>query len=168
MERREGAARDAVVRTADEILAAVHNIYLLTQDVWDKVKDVEHIDGRRVESMVFNGYGTWLPFAGYSPESDLIYAPHWCLSRDEVEVWLAALRAKKYRHDLRSSGCIGGVASCRRCGAGEGTLPTDCPGFQLNPYIQDAIYKGGLDYIEGYWSARPPESPTDPTDPTGA
>lgn len=49
-----------------------------------------------------------------------------------------------------------GIAYCSVCGGTEGTLPTDCPGFTLNNFIQEAIYKGGLDFYQGHWSVRKP------------
>jgi hypothetical protein len=44
---------------------------------------------------------------------------------------------------------------CTVCNAGEGALTTECPGFSLNMYIRDAIYKGGLDYAKGKWTVKP-------------
>jgi hypothetical protein len=38
--------------------------------------------------------------------------------------------------------CNGGLSACTVCGCAEGSLLTHCPGFQLAPEEQDAIYAG--------------------------
>ena len=47
--------------------------------------------------------------------------------------------------------CDGGLGACEVCGGAEGTLPTDCPGIKLDAYVQDAIYHGGLDFVNDQW-----------------
>lgn len=47
--------------------------------------------------------------------------------------------------------CEGGLGLCTVCGGAEGSLTTDCCGHHLNEHIQDAIYKGGLDFKDGKW-----------------
>lgn len=43
----------------------------------------------------------------------------------------------------------GGLAVCKVCGGGEGSLTTDCPGEKI-PYDKDqAVYAGKTDYREG-------------------
>jgi hypothetical protein len=51
--------------------------------------------------------------------------------------------------------CAGGLGICTVCGGAEGTLASECPGFELDEYVLDAIYKGGLDYIFGTWIVLP-------------
>lgn len=52
--------------------------------------------------------------------------------------------------------CGGGLALCAVCGGGEGALPTDCPGYTMEPVCAEAVYAGELDYLrlEG-WVQRP-------------
>jgi len=47
--------------------------------------------------------------------------------------------------------CDGGIGYCTVCKGFEGTLTSECCGFELNKYLQDAVYKGGLDYKDGKW-----------------
>jgi hypothetical protein len=49
------------------------------------------------------------------------------------------------------------LADCRVCKGGEGSLTTDCPGFQMNSHIQQAVYLGGLDFKDGVWTVAPPK-----------
>lgn len=42
--------------------------------------------------------------------------------------------------------CEGGIAACTRCGGGEASLPTDCPGSKMGFVIESAITCGMLDY----------------------
>jgi len=43
----------------------------------------------------------------------------------------------------------GGLAVCKVCGGGEGSLTTDCPGEKI-PYEKDQrVYAGKIDYREG-------------------
>jgi hypothetical protein len=53
--------------------------------------------------------------------------------------------------------CNGGLASCVRCGGGEGSLPTDCPGMRMSAMQCDAVYSAVLDYREdeGGWVDKP-------------
>ena len=44
-----------------------------------------------------------------------------------------------------------GIDRCRICGCAEGTLPTHCPGKQVDSFAQEEIYNGTLDYIDGEW-----------------
>ncbi|UTC28161.1 hypothetical protein GURKE_01300 [Brevundimonas phage vB_BpoS-Gurke] len=45
--------------------------------------------------------------------------------------------------------------SCARCGGGEGSLTTDCPGVKI-PYEDDqAVYNDQLDYVRGAGWVRP-------------
>lgn len=52
--------------------------------------------------------------------------------------------------------CEGGLAICERCGGGEGSLPTDCPGYRIGYLREQLVYDGKLDfrYKEG-WTNRP-------------
>lgn len=50
--------------------------------------------------------------------------------------------------------CDGGLGLCRVCGGAEGSLTTECPGFQISTEQSDAIYNrgaGGLDWRNGQW-----------------
>ena len=43
------------------------------------------------------------------------------------------------------------LALCTVCKAGEGELPTECPGKPISMDMLDAIYSGILDYKNGVW-----------------
>lgn len=45
--------------------------------------------------------------------------------------------------------CNGGLAHCKRCGGGEGSLPTDCPGQRMDAATEKAVYAGTTDYVHG-------------------
>lgn len=45
--------------------------------------------------------------------------------------------------------CHGGLAACTRCGGGEGSLPTDCPGVRMSADDADLVYAGVLDHRRG-------------------
>jgi hypothetical protein len=46
----------------------------------------------------------------------------------------------------------GGLAVCKVCGGGEGSLTTDCCGRQITEEESDRIYnKGNLDFRDGQW-----------------
>lgn len=47
--------------------------------------------------------------------------------------------------------CVGGLSSCTVCGAGEGELTTDCPGYKLEVQVKESVYKGRLDFVNGKW-----------------
>lgn len=47
--------------------------------------------------------------------------------------------------------CAGGLFVCTTCGAAEGELPTDCPGYKLHHAELKAIYNEHLDYVAGAW-----------------
>jgi hypothetical protein len=52
--------------------------------------------------------------------------------------------------------CIGGLSLCKRCGGGEGSLPTNCPGVRMTKEQEDKVYAGELDYrIREGWVPRP-------------
>lgn len=40
---------------------------------------------------------------------------------------------------------------CKNCGAYEGSLTTDCPNVRVNMDVQDAVYKGKVDFIGDSW-----------------
>jgi hypothetical protein len=48
--------------------------------------------------------------------------------------------------------CEGGLAYCVTCGGGEGSLPTDCPGYRMPQPVERDVYAGVLDYrrVEGW------------------
>lgn len=48
--------------------------------------------------------------------------------------------------------CEGGLVACTVCNAGEGSLPTECPGTRIPPKEQDAIQAGALDFRNGRWT----------------
>lgn len=47
--------------------------------------------------------------------------------------------------------CDGGLFFCTVCRGMEGSLTTECPGFPLNEFIMEAVYRGGLDFIGNAW-----------------
>lgn len=46
--------------------------------------------------------------------------------------------------------CEGGLFSCTRCGGGEGSLPSDCPGERMDYDLENAVYDGRMNFIRGY------------------
>ena len=59
-----------------------------------------------------------------------------------------------YKCTCGQTGCVfcdGGLGVCTVCGGFEGTLTEECCSFPLNEYLQEAIYKGGLNYVKGQW-----------------
>jgi hypothetical protein len=49
--------------------------------------------------------------------------------------------------------CQGGLFACTRCGAFEGSTPSECPGIQMSAEQEDAVYAGIIDYRFGQWVA---------------
>lgn len=47
--------------------------------------------------------------------------------------------------------CAGGLSICSVCGLYEGSLTTDCPGYQCYGEKSDAVYKGEIDFVAGQW-----------------
>lgn len=47
--------------------------------------------------------------------------------------------------------CDGGLAICRVCGAGEGGLTTECPGYRVCFDASERVYKGQIDFRGGKW-----------------
>lgn len=47
--------------------------------------------------------------------------------------------------------CDGGLFICAVCNCAEGTLTTHCPGAQVPGKVQDSIFAGSLDYVNGRW-----------------
>ena len=47
--------------------------------------------------------------------------------------------------------CDGGLGLCVICACAEGTLPTHCPGKEIDQFAQEEIYNGKLDFINGQW-----------------
>ena len=47
--------------------------------------------------------------------------------------------------------CDGGLGYCTVCGGAEGTLSSECCGYNLDDYVLAAIYHGGLDYVRDKW-----------------
>jgi hypothetical protein len=48
--------------------------------------------------------------------------------------------------------CDGGLALCKCCGGLEGSLATECPGFDIGEEIADMIHKGLIDFKDGGWT----------------
>lgn len=42
--------------------------------------------------------------------------------------------------------CEGGLALCGVCGGAEACLPTDCPGYRMEPEVAEAVGAGEVDY----------------------
>jgi hypothetical protein len=47
--------------------------------------------------------------------------------------------------------CDGGLGICSICGLVEGSLTTDCPGFEAYADYADYIYAGKIDFRNGQW-----------------
>ena len=60
-----------------------------------------------------------------------------------------------YKCECDCSGCAfcdGGLASCTVCGGAEGTLTTECVGFNLpEAVLLDLVYTGPWDFWDGQW-----------------
>lgn len=50
--------------------------------------------------------------------------------------------------------CSGGLGACIVCGAAEGQLTTDCPGYSLYPKQREDTFHGKHDFINGRWVDR--------------
>lgn len=48
--------------------------------------------------------------------------------------------------------CDGGLSWCSVCGGAEGSMPTDCPGYRLDPDTLDAVYNKRRDFKNGEWT----------------
>jgi hypothetical protein len=51
--------------------------------------------------------------------------------------------------------CEGGLAYCPTCGGAEGSLPTECPGGEMDLVTQDRVAKGEVDFVNGTWVELP-------------
>ncbi len=47
--------------------------------------------------------------------------------------------------------CDGGLAICRVCGLTEGSLTTECPGYQCWREKNKDVYEGMIDFRNGEW-----------------
>ena len=47
--------------------------------------------------------------------------------------------------------CEGGLACCRACGLYEGSLTTDCSGYECFKEKSDEVYAGKIDFRDGKW-----------------
>lgn len=47
--------------------------------------------------------------------------------------------------------CDGGLAICTVCGCIEGSLATECPGYNCYATHGDRIYAGEIDFVDGEW-----------------
>ncbi len=47
--------------------------------------------------------------------------------------------------------CDGGLFECEVCGLVEGSLTTDCPGYQCYAEKGDDIFQGKIDFVNGQW-----------------
>ena len=47
--------------------------------------------------------------------------------------------------------CDGGLGFCIVCGGFEGTLPFECPGQKMYPWLKAAVWKGVMDFHDGKW-----------------
>jgi hypothetical protein len=58
------------------------------------------------------------------------------------------------RADGLSTGCViceGGLSFCRVCRGAEGTLTTDCPGEPMSEALENAVFRGKVDFRSGIW-----------------
>lgn len=44
-----------------------------------------------------------------------------------------------------------GLAHCKICHGGEGSLPRECPGREMTAEEQDAVYAGNLEFFQDKW-----------------
>ncbi len=56
-------------------------------------------------------------------------------------VWFVCEQPCRLAHCIY---CVGGLASCTRCGASEGELLAHCPGFLLSQETKEACYSGNV------------------------
>ena len=47
--------------------------------------------------------------------------------------------------------CDGGLAICKVCGLYEGSLTTECPGYECYKEKADKVYAGEIDFRNGEW-----------------
>lgn len=47
--------------------------------------------------------------------------------------------------------CDGGLSVCKVCGCFEGSLASECPGFNCYLTHGEVIYKGLVDFRDGHW-----------------
>jgi len=47
--------------------------------------------------------------------------------------------------------CDGGLVTCSVCGASEGELTTECPGYKLPRSTMKLVFEGEIDYISHRW-----------------
>jgi len=58
----------------------------------------------------------------------------------------------RLQHDYESTrASAGGLAWCKVCGGAEGSLPTHCPGEHMERRVEDRVYAGVLDFVDGEW-----------------
>lgn len=55
--------------------------------------------------------------------------------------------------DYRCGYCMGGLFTCSTCGASEGELATNCPGYRLHEDERAATMNGHIDFRSGQWIA---------------
>lgn len=53
----------------------------------------------------------------------------------------------------------GPLGICKICGSGEGELTRECPGHHVDPYIQQAVFQGSLDFYDGKWTVKSTPKP---------
>jgi len=59
------------------------------------------------------------------------------------------------KHDIEPVPSNPELGYCTVCGGSEGELPTDCPGYTMNYAERQAVFKGGVDFVNGEWEDRP-------------
>lgn len=55
--------------------------------------------------------------------------------------------------------CCGGLSHCTVCGGFEGTMPTHCPGAQMDKFTADKVWTTDLDFVNGQWIRNPAKHP---------
>jgi hypothetical protein len=55
----------------------------------------------------------------------------------------------------RCQWCGGRLAYCPTCGGAEGSLPTECPGGEMDRVTEDRVTKGEVDFVNGAWVELP-------------
>lgn len=68
-------------------------------------------------------------------------------SQQVIKVMKEYQPVEEFKHDWR--GVYGELEYCLKCGALEGSTPTDCPGEPMSADVSDKVYAGGYDFREG-------------------
>jgi hypothetical protein len=85
-----------------------------------------------------------------SPEHHENGAPHHRLLRAHQYKTSADCTHDPYQH-APCWVCEGGLSICKVCGLYEGSLTTECPGYECYAEKGDDVYAGKIDFRDGQW-----------------